>query len=295
MLTNSEDIRFEVKFDGEDLTNHSINLDLFIESLSGLNGLLSEINKDQNHGNSENLNAYEIKIHIPERQNCCVYEVIINALEQIDNLQDIMEYLKNLGLIGLSTDAVINLIKKYKGNKIPCNDKNKLNPKSVVLYENKKFRMNLFKFSKPLEKKGIKILEVTYDRETVKIRKEEVTEFLENTSAELISNDSNNEETKIYKIELCPLRINFDKKTWIFKPNKGKKNYEIDITATELYKSEKNFSKKDLYSVNLEETIKKNTNGGKDTHTYKMLEILDIQKHKEGEDNQLKLDIENQK
>lgn len=101
-----------VKYDGEALKNHKIDLDVLTESLNGLNNLLKEVNLVVN-GTSENINV-EVE---PFREGSFEY--------LIDVIQNPTHYLDILSIIGVGgTGAVaagstlIEIIRAIGGRQI---------------------------------------------------------------------------------------------------------------------------------------------------------------------------------
>ncbi|MGS0320126.1 DUF7946 domain-containing protein, partial [Escherichia coli] len=83
-----------VKYDGEALANHKIDLDVLTESLNGLNNLLKEVNIVVN-GTSENFNV-DVE---PFREGSFEY--------LIDVIQNPTQYLDVLSIIGLGATGAL--------------------------------------------------------------------------------------------------------------------------------------------------------------------------------------------
>lgn len=101
-----------VKYDGEALVNHKIDLDVLTESLNGLNNLLKEVNLVVN-GTSENFNV-DVE---PFREGSFEY--------LIDVIQNPTQYLDVLSIIGLGGTAafaagntLIEIIRSINGRQI---------------------------------------------------------------------------------------------------------------------------------------------------------------------------------
>ncbi|EIK3035553.1 hypothetical protein LJ035_003792 [Salmonella enterica] len=120
MTSNSTDIQQEeniidklvVKYDGPALVDHKIDLDVLIESLNGLNGLLKEVNLVVN-GTSENINI-EVE---PFSEGSFEY--------LIDIIQNPLDHLNILSIIGIGGTAalaagntLIELVRKINGRQI---------------------------------------------------------------------------------------------------------------------------------------------------------------------------------
>lgn len=101
-----------VKYDGEALANHKIDLDVLTESLNGLNNLLKEVNIVVN-GTSENFNV-DVE---PFREGSFEY--------LIDVIQNPTQYLDVLSIIGLGAtgalaagNTLIDIIRSINGRQI---------------------------------------------------------------------------------------------------------------------------------------------------------------------------------
>lgn len=101
-----------VKYDGEALANHKIDLDVLTESLNGLNNLLKEVNIIVN-GTSENFNV-DVE---PFREGSFEY--------LIDVIQNPTQYLDVLSIIGLGAtgalaagNTLIDIIRSINGRQI---------------------------------------------------------------------------------------------------------------------------------------------------------------------------------
>lgn len=101
-----------VKYDGEALANHKIDLDVLTESLNGLNNLLKEVNIVVN-GTSENFNV-DVE---PFREGSFEY--------LIDVIQNPTQYLDVLSIIGLGAtgalaagNTLIDIIRNINGRQI---------------------------------------------------------------------------------------------------------------------------------------------------------------------------------
>ena len=186
---------FTVKYDGEALANHEMDVALLAPALMGMSSLVKEISQIQSNG--QYTATLNVKGNI--RSGSIEVELTTHAVSLLQQFKDLLisdnatamaNFGGIVGLIGL----LYALIKKYRGgsptkvekdgeNVIMYFDQNQEIVNNVVyhIYNNYEIRNNVYSTIKPLEEKGIDEFSIIDGKERlVTVRDNEVPYFAPN-------------------------------------------------------------------------------------------------------------------
>ncbi len=293
----STTIKTHIKYDGNYLSDHTIDLTTLTNSLLGLSSLIQNANEIINRNAKTKVN---IQVKAGVEQNCFELCIIFNSnfIEQVNllfketsySIKDILEILGLLSGEGLFP-SVLDLIKIFKGKKLSKDiiieenkdnvivqgDNNTININKNVYntYQDPKFRKQGQKFFSPLENEGIENIEIT-DKKTNNskiIEAKDCNDYLK------YNIDKEEKEEYEPNISVRHLEINkpelvYDSKNWTF--ILAGKRINVDISNTNIAKETIDRGEiriGDTYQVELEETEYK-TAAGKFNIKYKITKVL---------------------
>jgi hypothetical protein len=187
---------FRIKYDGEALSDHTIDVNDLAPALMALGDLMQEANHIANKDTSKisiKVKATEtgcFQIYIHAIQVVCDDAVGVLAGEKITALANLLGI---LGFAGLSGAGLIVLVKKLAGKppkKITQKDGNEFEIETASgavtitkleweMYQSRTIRKSIYGIIKPLEKPGVETVEFIDEKQIVnKITKTEVKYFI---------------------------------------------------------------------------------------------------------------------
>ncbi len=187
---------FRIKYDGEALSDHSIDVNELAPALMALGDLIQEANSIANHGDSS------VSIKVKATETGC-FQIYINAIQTIDtdavnfltgpHCTALANLLQILGFTGLSGATVMWLIKKFR-NKSPKvketeagmeieTDSGKVTITKLEwdMFQSRKIRKAIYGILKPLEKPGVEkveFIDVESSLVTTTVQKNELPIFV---------------------------------------------------------------------------------------------------------------------
>ena len=190
---------FRIKYDGEALSDHTIDVNDLAPALMALGDLIQEANSLANRSDST------ISIKVKATETGC-FQIYIQAMQIMaddavkllsgDKCTALANLLQILGFTGVSGATIIYLIKKFRGKKPKVVSENQnevvidagtgLPPITITklewdMYQSDKIRKSVYGILKPLEKSGVEMVEfidVESSVVTTKVQKNELEFFV---------------------------------------------------------------------------------------------------------------------
>ncbi|WP_149038764.1 hypothetical protein [Psychrobacter sp. P11G5] len=292
-MTSDDDmpsVNFTVKYDGEAIRDHEMDVALLAPALLGMQKILEELVKSSTQGEYKT----SLKIKGNAREGSIEVELVMQAVSNLST--QVVDFLSGkYGAAGANLTTIISggigslcmlysLVKKF-GNEKPekitriDDDKVQLHFKSETvivnqhiynIYNNFEVRESLYKTVRPLEKEGIKTFDIIKDSlSIVHIDQEEIGRFLPPRLTESLLL---NEETTFLQIKAITFDLN---NKWSF--TRGDETIKANIIdplfVDKVYKRDVSFSEGDILQVRLEK--EQYMENAKLKTSYKILEVLD--------------------
>ena len=296
----TKSIKTNIRFDGEVLKDHLIDVDVLTKSLLGLSSVINAANKIVND------NQTEIKISVNARveQNC--FELLLQFdmafIEQAKDflthentvaVKNLLEWIGIIGAGGVGTVSVWKLFKVLNGKKITqemitqktgdtitINGSVTINREVYNIYNDSDIRKNSQRFLSPLGNEGID--SITFEDEAgniEEIRKPDVEDFISIDIDQEINEESDREsivnETVKWVILYKPV-LSEDSTTWEFLLDGKPINIGIEETSIArdaMTRGEVRVG--DTYKIRLEERQYRTPRGQTRTK-YKALEVIEF-------------------
>lgn len=274
---------FKVKYDGEALVDHEMDVSVLAPALMGLAKLVEEATKVSTGG------EYNAKLKVKGNPKAGSIEIwlIVDPVSTITQLKEMLigssaMALANLGgIIGL-VYTLIEFIKWLKGdvpNKLSKNEDGTINVsvrnETVIinqytynLYVNFEVRKNIYKVLEPLENDGIELFLLQDDRNTVEVTDSQLPYFV----SSIVENKLNENVTEtILIIEAITFK---EKNKWSFYDgSQSIKANILDEEFLEEIEKGKRFAKGDWLKVSLRK-VQIEENGNLKT-TYEVVKVIE--------------------
>ncbi|WP_189585731.1 hypothetical protein [Psychrobacter glaciei] len=281
-------VNFTVKYDGEAIREHEMDVALLAPALLGMQKIIEELVKASTEGEYK----ASLKIKGNVKQGSIEIELVTQAIANFPT--QIIDFFSGkyttaaanlitiIGAGGLF--ALYNLVRKY-GHKRPekieylDGDKVKLyfdnettivNQNVFIVYNKFEVRENLFKTVKPLEKEGIDTFEILKNGELlIQVKKDEVSRFFPPRLTESLLLDEN-----ITYLQIKSISFNLNNK-WTFTNGDEdiKANIIDSIFIDKVAKRDISFSDGDILKVRLEK--EQYMENDKLKTSYKIIEVLE--------------------
>lgn len=288
--TDMPSVNFTVKYDGEAIRDHEMDVALLAPALLGMQKILEELVKSSTQGEYKT----SLKIKGNAKKGSIEVELVMQAISNLST--QVVDFLSGrYGAAGANLTTIISggigslcmlysLVKKFgtnKPDKITRIDDERVqlqfkNETVIVdqhiynIYNNFEVRESLYKTVKPLEKEGIETFDIIKKSLSIAhVDQSEVARFL---PPRLTENLLLNEE--ITFLEIKAITFNLENK-WSF--TRGDETIKANIIdpvfIDKVYKREASFSEGDILQVKLEK--EQYMENSKLKTSYKILEVLD--------------------
>jgi hypothetical protein len=289
---------FLVKYDGEALANHEMDIALLAPALMGLQKLVEKIVSETTHGEYKaklkvkgNVKAGSIEIELIT-QAISNFPNVLNNIIDIITGKEVDALLKGVDLVVLIA-FLFGLIRKF-GRRRPINTERLedgryqltydnettiINETTFNIYNNYEIREAVYNILRPLEEEGIEDFSLIQNRETyVRVEDDELSRFI---PPEHIENLQITQEETFLQIKTITFNLS---NKWQF--TQGDEKINANILDTEfiekIYTGKISFSDGDILKVLLEKELYQNN--GKLKKDYRILKVLDhIKTHTQDE------------
>lgn len=274
---------FTVKYDGEALANHEMDVALLAPALMSMSHLVKEISQIQSKG--EYTATLNVKGNI--KAGSIVVELTTHAVSLLQQVKDLLisdtttALLNFTGVVAIIATAY-RLIKKFRGaspDKIEKDGENVImyfdNRKEIVnhvvyqVYNNYEIRKSIYDTVKPLEEEGIDEFSIIEDNQKlITISSNEISSFVPNNISTQLN--ENVQET-ILVIESLTFK---EKNKWSFNDgNNSIKAMMLDEIFLNEIENGKQFAKNDWLRVLMRKVqIEEN---GKLKTTYEIIKVIE--------------------
>lgn len=288
--TDMPSVNFTVKYDGEAIRHHEMDVALLAPALLGMQKILEELVKSSTDGEYKT----SLKIKGNAKEGSIEVELVMQAISNFST--QVVDFLSGrYGAAAANLSGIISggvgslgilyaLIKKYgsskpdsveriNDNEVKLQFKNEtiiVNQHIYNIYNNFEVRESLYKTVKPLEKDGIDTFNIIKDSlSVIQVNRDEVGRFLPPRLTETLLL---NEETTFLQIKA--ITFNLENK-WSF--TRGDETIRANIVdptfVDKVYRREASFSEGDILQVKLEK--KQYMENAKLKTSYRVLEVMD--------------------